>query len=607
MADPFFFDLTHHGLTGEWLGGVFGADGSRVLLFDVDGTRQGVRQRAVPTGAAHPPVHRRSGAATAPGHRGRKRAEAVRTRLTVEQRHTGEWLGTFGAPGNGDAFGMLDRACQVLVVYLVARGLAPSCGVVRLDGEQGWAHFVARLRSYGLGYLVRCCDYAILDDPALRAALAAGAIARVRHDDTGIERELFDVVYRWGSLRAAEQPTRLVVARRRVAPGEAVAVGKLRDGWVYEFIATSEPAARWDAAQVFTLYQGRGAFERALGDEDRELPTDRWVSFHPQGEEFWQILCQWVANLRVRASARARSVPPSREPLAPEAHAWRGEAVVLTPPAAATPTAGGEVGAVPGAASHDAPTSPVPTASSPPPPEAPPPSVPPSPVPPSPDAPPPDATQARLEAAGFRRVDARTVHCPTGVAMHSDERVASRTGPRIRYAAPASQCARCPQSLACRGHTRPTGHGRRITLPVWPDPSAPSPPTPPSREAVAPPRVAPPTSPPRFGTRPKQASQPATWEATWQPTALTAAYVAASALRRDLREALHGHRIEIVWASDTAEPPPVSARDRRGHRRRTWLQVWARNTLRGRPCELRLAGIPPELARVLGLKTVPDG
>ena len=111
---PFFFDLTRDGLTDAWLGGVFGADGSRVLLFDVDGTRQGVRQRAVPTDPAHPPVHRRSAAATAPGHRGRKHADAIRTRLSVEQRHTGEWLGTFGAPGNGDAFGMLDRACQAM-------------------------------------------------------------------------------------------------------------------------------------------------------------------------------------------------------------------------------------------------------------------------------------------------------------------------------------------------------------------------------------------------------------------------------------------------------------------------------------------------------------
>ena len=70
---------------------------------------------------------------------------------------------------------------------------------------------------------------------------------------------------------------------------------------------TDRTAAQWDAARAYTLYQERGAFEATLGQEDRELPTDRWVSFADHGQEFWQILCQWVWNLRLRAAARARA------------------------------------------------------------------------------------------------------------------------------------------------------------------------------------------------------------------------------------------------------------------------------------------------------------
>jgi hypothetical protein len=38
----------------------------------------------------------------APGYLGRKRGEVVRTRTTVLQAHTQQWLGTFSGAGNGD-------------------------------------------------------------------------------------------------------------------------------------------------------------------------------------------------------------------------------------------------------------------------------------------------------------------------------------------------------------------------------------------------------------------------------------------------------------------------------------------------------------------------
>jgi hypothetical protein len=36
-----------------------------------------------------------------------------------------------------------------------------------------------------------------------------------------------------------------------------------------------------------------------LADEDLEQDPDRWVSHTPCGQEFWQILCQWIWNLRL--------------------------------------------------------------------------------------------------------------------------------------------------------------------------------------------------------------------------------------------------------------------------------------------------------------------
>ena len=39
--------------------------------------------------------------------------------------------------------------------------------------------------------------------------------------------------------------------------------------------------------------------ETVLADEDREQVTSRWCSRTPCGQEFWQILSQWVSPLRL--------------------------------------------------------------------------------------------------------------------------------------------------------------------------------------------------------------------------------------------------------------------------------------------------------------------
>jgi hypothetical protein len=47
----------------------------------------------------------------AKGYRGRGRGEVTRTRSTVSLSHASEWLGTFGAAGNGTPGEDLERIC----------------------------------------------------------------------------------------------------------------------------------------------------------------------------------------------------------------------------------------------------------------------------------------------------------------------------------------------------------------------------------------------------------------------------------------------------------------------------------------------------------------
>src|SRR5258708_22389131 len=71
------------------------------VVFDVDGTREAARQRALPQTEALPPAFRRLDEVCAPGYRGRKRGQVVRTRTVVSQAHSYHWLGSFGNRGHG--------------------------------------------------------------------------------------------------------------------------------------------------------------------------------------------------------------------------------------------------------------------------------------------------------------------------------------------------------------------------------------------------------------------------------------------------------------------------------------------------------------------------
>jgi hypothetical protein len=57
--------------------------GTKRVVFDIDGTRQAARQRALPKGEDLPPPQRRLNEVCAPGYTGRKRGEVVRTRTVV--------------------------------------------------------------------------------------------------------------------------------------------------------------------------------------------------------------------------------------------------------------------------------------------------------------------------------------------------------------------------------------------------------------------------------------------------------------------------------------------------------------------------------------------
>jgi hypothetical protein len=239
----------------------------------------------------------------APGYLGRKRGEVVRTRTTVLQAHTQQWLGSFSGAGNGDYSAELDAACRVIVTYLQAKGLTPAQALLRLDALYGNASPLARVQRAGLGFVTRGRDYHLLDHPKVQARLAQPCDVSVQHPETQVRRELFDVGYIMDWLEPVPDLTltcRVIVARQ-TAPkrAETVTTGKLLGAFVYELFLTTAPAQCLRAHEVVELYYQRGGFEQVLSDEDAEQDPDRWCSCTPHGQEFWQILSQWVWNTRL--------------------------------------------------------------------------------------------------------------------------------------------------------------------------------------------------------------------------------------------------------------------------------------------------------------------
>jgi hypothetical protein len=131
LRELFLEDLCRRPLTKEQPGGLWDRQGTHWLVFDVDGTRQAARQRALPHTSDLPPTQRRLDQVCAPGYQGRKRGEVVRTRTAVLQAHTHQWVGSFAGAGNGDYRGELQRAVKAISAYMKAQPLPLSQAVVR--------------------------------------------------------------------------------------------------------------------------------------------------------------------------------------------------------------------------------------------------------------------------------------------------------------------------------------------------------------------------------------------------------------------------------------------------------------------------------------------
>jgi hypothetical protein len=242
------------------LSGLWDRAGQQWIVFDIDGTREAARQRALPQTADRPAPQRRFTDLCAPGYMGRKRGEVVRTRTTVFQMHTHQWLGTFGNPGNGQYRAELRRTVTAIQAYLQAQQLSPDRALLRLDGQYGTGAVVADLA--GFSFVMRGKDYRLLDRPEIQMRLHLPPDQQFSRPESQLVRTLYDCPQ--VPIGPSGMCCRVVVATHPAGKTKS-RVDVERDGVVYELFFTKLPQGAFTAADVVALYLHRGAADPSPG------------------------------------------------------------------------------------------------------------------------------------------------------------------------------------------------------------------------------------------------------------------------------------------------------------------------------------------------------
>lgn len=294
--------------------------GGQWEVFDIDGTREAARQRPLPKTEDLPTAQRHLDEVCAAGYTGRKRGEVVRTRTVVSQAHSSQWLGSFGNRGNGEYRKELGHASDAIRCYLAAHDLPQARALLRLDGLYGTGAVITDLA--GLCFVMRGKDYAVLDHPTVQARLHLPPDAHFSRPESPLVRTLYDCP----DVPVGKTGCRCrVVVASHPALGKKSRIGHTRKGVVYELFFTHLPQDGFTASDVVALYLHRGAFEPMLADEDQESDPDRWGSHAPAGQDAWQIICQWIWNLRLELGHVLEPTPMRATEFAPPIAETTGE------------------------------------------------------------------------------------------------------------------------------------------------------------------------------------------------------------------------------------------------------------------------------------------
>jgi len=220
-------------------------------------------------------------------------------------------------------------------------------------------------------------------------------------------------------------PCRVIVATHPAGKKKSP-IGVTRAGVVYELFFTNLPQHAFTACDVVELYLHRGAFEPMLSDEDQEIDPDRWCSHSAWGQEAWQLISQWVWNLRLELGHQLEPTPLRTTEFAPALPDLNAQAA--TCPASSAPASG--------------------------------------------YGPPATATSwkaGRFTGADFPLQPDGTLRCPAGQSLRVQEHRQEADGSlRVVYGASIRSCRPCPLREQCQWNGTATAKPRQVSVLLHP-------------------------------------------------------------------------------------------------------------------------------------------
>jgi hypothetical protein len=419
LRSLFLDDLLSRPLSNErQTGDLVDREGTARIVFDLDGTREAARQRALPQTEELPAAFRRLDELCAPGYTGRKRGEIVRTRTVISQAHSCQWLGTFGNRGNGRYRVELRQALSAIDRYLASHQLSREQALLRFDGQYGTGAVIADLADFL--FVMRGKDYTVLDHPLVQARLHLPPDQLLHRPESLVVRSLYDCP----DVPVGPEGVRCrVVVATHPAGKKKSRIGVTREGIVYELFFTRLPQQGFTASDVVELYLHRGAFEPILADEDVELDPDRWCSQSCCGQECWQIVAQWIWNLRLELGHQLHPDPVRTTEFAPACLSLHEDGITVSsppqgygPPEVALPWKAG-----------------------------------------------------RFSGRDFTLQPDGTLRCPAGQTLSAHERRPEADGSlRVVYAASIRSCRPCPVREQCQWQGRATKKPRQVSVLLHP-------------------------------------------------------------------------------------------------------------------------------------------
>jgi hypothetical protein len=277
----------------------------------------------------------------------------------------------------------------------------------------------------GFGFVTRGKDYSLLDHPSVAARLHMPPDQVQQRPESQMVRRLYDCPQiPVGSLGA---PCRVIVATHPAGKNKSP-VGVARAGIVYELFFTTLPQQAFTACDVVEVYLHRGAFEPVLSDEDQKIDPGRWGSHSAWGQECWQLVSQWVWNLRLE---------PGHQ-LHPDSLRTTECAPALPPHNAQTPTC------LPSPPTAPASESALPTTAT-------------------------SWKAGRFTGAGFPLQPDGTLRCPAGQSLRAQEHRREGDGSlRVVYAASIRSCRSCPLREQCQWNGSATQKPRHVSMLLHP-------------------------------------------------------------------------------------------------------------------------------------------